>query len=271
MLAKKDKATVDAKVGARRRDPGALGADGPLSAPALGRAAAARGDGPGDRPRSAGLPLRRAALQPRRQAAGGDAQRAQGAAPAAEDHLDLRHPRPDRGDDHGRPDRRHEGRPDRADRLAARALRLPGQHLRRRLHRLAGDELPARHAAPQRRRRRARARRRHAPAGAAQRRRQRRPERRPRHPARAPAARRERRHPVARGRARADRRRHLRRLPARRRPTWRRCSASATTSRRAAPSISFPTRVAPTCSTPAAATGSPPDLVSPDDTIPTET
>ena len=40
---------------------------------------------------------------------------------------------------------------------------------------------------------------------------------------------------------------------------------------RAAPSISFPTRGAPTCSTPAAATGSPPDRLSPDDTFPTET
>ncbi len=44
-----------------------------------------------------------------------DAQRDQGAAPAPEDHLDLRHPRPDRGDDHGRPDRRDARRPHRAD------------------------------------------------------------------------------------------------------------------------------------------------------------
>ena len=36
-----------------------------------------------------------------------DARRDQGAAPAAEDHHRLRHPRPDRGDDHGRQDRRH--------------------------------------------------------------------------------------------------------------------------------------------------------------------
>ena len=40
----------------------------------------------------------------------------------------------------------------RADRHAARALRSPGQPLRRRLHRLAGDELHQGHAAPQRRR-----------------------------------------------------------------------------------------------------------------------
>ena len=36
---------------------------------------------------------------------------------------------------------------DRADRRPARALRPSGQPVRRRLHRLAGDELPARHAA----------------------------------------------------------------------------------------------------------------------------
>ena len=38
-------------------------------------------------------------------------------------HRDLRHPRPGRGDDHGRQDRRAECRPGRAGRLAARALR----------------------------------------------------------------------------------------------------------------------------------------------------
>jgi multiple sugar transport system ATP-binding protein len=45
-----------------------------------------------------------------------DAHRDQGAAPAAADHHRLRHPRPDRGDDDGRPDRRDEGRPRRAGR-----------------------------------------------------------------------------------------------------------------------------------------------------------
>ena len=42
-----------------------------------------------------------------------------------EDHHRLRHPRPDRGDDHGRQDRRHARRPGRADRRAARSLRQP--------------------------------------------------------------------------------------------------------------------------------------------------
>ncbi len=44
-------------------------------------------------------------VQPRRQAARRDAHRNQGTASAAEDHDGLRHPRPDRGHDHGRQDR----------------------------------------------------------------------------------------------------------------------------------------------------------------------
>ena len=53
-------------------------------------------------------------------------------------------------------------RPDRADRQPARALRPSGEPVRRRLHRLAGDELPARHAARATARAPRRARRRHA-------------------------------------------------------------------------------------------------------------
>ena len=41
-------------------------------------------------------------------------------APAPGHHLDLRDPRPDRGDDDGRQDRRDAGRPDRADRQRSR-------------------------------------------------------------------------------------------------------------------------------------------------------
>ena len=87
-----------------------------------------------------GVPVRRAAVQPRRQAARADAHRDQGTAPAPEDHHDLRHPRPGRGDDHGRQDRGHAGRPHRAGRRAARTVRPAGQSVRRRLHRFAGDE-----------------------------------------------------------------------------------------------------------------------------------
>ena len=96
---------------------------GRYPAPVVGRPASARRDGPRHRARSAGVPVRRAALQSRRQAARADARRDQGAAPAAEDHDDLRHARSGRGDDHGRPHRRDARRRDRADGPAAGALR----------------------------------------------------------------------------------------------------------------------------------------------------
>ena len=51
-------------------------------------------------------------------------------------HLHLRHPRPDRGYDHGRPHRRHEGRLHPAGRHPAEACTImPCQHVRGRLHR----------------------------------------------------------------------------------------------------------------------------------------
>ena len=61
------------------------------------------------------------------------------------DHRPLRHPRPGRGDDARRPPDRDERRRRRADRHAARHLRAPRDRLRRRLHRLAGDEHRAGH------------------------------------------------------------------------------------------------------------------------------
>ncbi len=73
--------------------------------PVVRRAAAAGGDGPGDRARAVGVLDGRAAEQPGRQAAGADARR--GAADPAADqrgHL-VRDPRPGRGDDDGRPGR----------------------------------------------------------------------------------------------------------------------------------------------------------------------
>ncbi len=48
------------------------------------RPAAARRHGPRHRPQPAGVPVRRAAVEPRRQAAGADADRDQGVAPAAD-------------------------------------------------------------------------------------------------------------------------------------------------------------------------------------------
>ena len=73
------------------------------------------------------LPDGRAALVARRQAARRPAPRAQ-AHPAGPRRDDpLRHPRPDRGHDDGRPHRRARGRPAGAGRHAARDLRPPGQ------------------------------------------------------------------------------------------------------------------------------------------------
>ena len=58
-----------------------------------------------DRAPAGGVPDGRAALEPRRQAAGADARRARRAATPAVGHDRLRHPRPGRGDDDGAPDR----------------------------------------------------------------------------------------------------------------------------------------------------------------------
>ena len=73
------------------------------AADALRRPAAARRDGARDRARAAGVPDGRAALEPRREAARRDARRdrAHPARPRRDD--DLRHARPGRGDDDGRP------------------------------------------------------------------------------------------------------------------------------------------------------------------------
>ncbi len=109
-LAKADNETVDKKV---RQASKTLDLDehldrkpGNLS----GGSATASRDGPGHRPRGRRVPLRRAAVQPRRQAARSDAHRDRPPAEAARHHHGLRHPRPDRGDDAGRPGRRPQAR-----------------------------------------------------------------------------------------------------------------------------------------------------------------
>ena len=79
--------------------------------------------------------------QPRRQAARADAHRDQEGAPEGPHHHGLRHPRPGRGDDAGRPRGGDECRPDRAGRHAQRPLPFADHQVRGRLHRLAGDEL----------------------------------------------------------------------------------------------------------------------------------
>ncbi len=104
--------------------------------PALGRPAPARRDGPRDHPAAERVPDGRAAVEPRREAAGADARGDRGAAGAARDDDRLRHARPVGGDDARRPRRRARRRPAAAVRHAARALRAAGEHVRRRLHRL---------------------------------------------------------------------------------------------------------------------------------------
>ena len=75
--------------------------------PALRRPAPARRHGPGAGARPGALPLRRAALQPRRQAPRRHAHRDQEAAPPRRQVHRLRHPRPGRGDDARLAHRRH--------------------------------------------------------------------------------------------------------------------------------------------------------------------
>src|SRR5947209_761274 len=125
----------------RGRDPRHPGAPQAQAPAALRRPAAAGRGRARDRASPAGVPLRRAALQPGCQAPRPDARRAEAAPRAARDHRHLRDPRSGRGDDARRSGRRHEGRLDPAGRRAARAVREAGEQVRRRVHRLARDEL----------------------------------------------------------------------------------------------------------------------------------
>ena len=92
---------------------------------AVRRSAAAGRDGTGHRPRAAGLPDGRAAVEPGRQAARVHAGLAQAAARAARRHHRLRDARPDRGHDARQPGLRPAGR-------AAAAGRHPAVPLSRR-------------------------------------------------------------------------------------------------------------------------------------------
>ena len=109
----------DRAAGARgRRDPRDRPFPRPQAPRPFGRPAPARRHGPRHRARARGVPVRRAAVEPRCQAARADAAGDQAAAAAAGHDLDLRDPRPARGDDAGRPARGDERRQDRADRHA---------------------------------------------------------------------------------------------------------------------------------------------------------
>ena len=75
----------------------------PQAQPALRRPAAAGRDGPRDRAPARPLPDGRAAVQPGQRAACRAARRDHRPDPRARRHHHLRHPRPGRGADHGRP------------------------------------------------------------------------------------------------------------------------------------------------------------------------
>ena len=105
------------------RDAGPREVPGPQAQGALRWSAPARRDGPRDRARARGVPDGRAAVQPGREAAGGDPRQHRRPAAPARHHHGLRHPRPGRGHDHGPPGRRAQGRPAAAVRHAARPLR----------------------------------------------------------------------------------------------------------------------------------------------------
>ena len=141
-LRKYPKAEIDERVDEAARSSASRACSNGKPQGALRRPAPARGRRPRDRAEAEGLPVRRAALEPRRQAARPDAGRDQAAPPPAADDDDLRDARPGRGDDARRPDRRDEGRPDPAGRAAAGDLRPSGEPVRGGVHRQPADELP---------------------------------------------------------------------------------------------------------------------------------
>ena len=104
--------------GARARRPARAQA-----AAVVGWATPARCDGPRDRPRAEGVPDGRAALEPGCPPARADARRGRPDPARARRDDDLRHPRPGRGDDDGRPRGRDPRRRPPADRRAAGGLR----------------------------------------------------------------------------------------------------------------------------------------------------
>ena len=127
----------------RRRDRRDAGAHRAAEAPAraaVGRPAAAGGDGPRARAGAEGVPARRAVVEPRREAARADARRAEAHPPAARYHDHLRHARPGGGHDARRPDRGDERWTPAAARCAAGGVRPSRERVRRGLHRVAGHE-----------------------------------------------------------------------------------------------------------------------------------
>ena len=105
------------------QDPRPRAVPRPQAEGALRRPAPARRHGPRHRPLPAGLPDGRAAVEPRRQAPRPDAQPDRRAPAPPRRHHRLRHPRPGRGHDDGRPGRGAQGR-------RAPAGRHPSPHVR---------------------------------------------------------------------------------------------------------------------------------------------
>ena len=83
------------------QDPGPGGVPRAQAQGPLRWSAPARGDGSRDRPEPAGVLHGRAAVEPRREDAGGDPHRHRQAPGRPRRHHRLRHPRPGRGDDDG--------------------------------------------------------------------------------------------------------------------------------------------------------------------------
>ena len=121
----------------------------PQAGPAFRRPAAARGDGPRAGARPGAVPVRRAAVQPRRQAARRDAHRDQEAAPRAsrKTTVYVTHDQVEAMTLASRIAVMHRGGCSSSTRPRD-GLRPAGQHVRRRLHGLAGDEFPARRDRP---------------------------------------------------------------------------------------------------------------------------
>ena len=140
-LRKTPKHEIDERVGECARAARPRRAARPQARRALGRPAPARRDGPRDRARAEGVPVRRAALEPRRQAAREHARpaRARCTSASATTTLYVTHDQVEAMTLGHRVAVMRDGA-DPAGRHAAGALRAPGQSLRRRLHRLAGDE-----------------------------------------------------------------------------------------------------------------------------------
>ena len=109
-IKKMPKDEIDTAGAGGRRAPRPRRVPRPQAGQALRRPAPASRDGPGDRAPAEGLLDGRAAVEPRRQAPRPDPHPDRRPPASARGHHRLRHPRPGRGDDDGRPCRRAQGR-----------------------------------------------------------------------------------------------------------------------------------------------------------------